>query len=161
MYLDDFKIQIEENRKWTEKHYILYWFKNIFWHIRRFISDIKYYPLYIKRFFQRGFRGYDDTCYWDLGSHLAEYILPKLKHFKENTHTYPGTKEASTPEKWNKTLDKMVYSFERVVEDDFLGYWNEDKNYYVSYSDKKQKEIQKRYEEGMKLFAEYFRAMWD
>ena len=161
MTFKEIKEELKEREEWNKKHYILASFKSIFWYIRRFILDIPMWPKYIKWGFQRMFRGYDDRCYWDLGSHLAEYILPKLKHFKEVTYTYPGNKEASTPERWNKTLDKMIYSFERIVEDDFLGYWDYDRKEYIGRSTKEIKEIEKKYKEGMELFAEYFRALWD
>lgn len=81
---------------------------------------------------------------WDLDFTLAKYILPRLIKFKEFTHGYPPS---LTFEEYLKIIDKMIWSFEFIIEDStkFIPY-NED-NYI-------------KYQEGIDLFAKYFRDLW-
>ena len=90
---------------------------------------------------------------WDLDYTLAKYILPRLIKFKEiKKNSYPQS--LSGAEEWCSVLDKMIYSFEKVVND--------------SWTKPKTKELKenmlceiKRYEEGMSLFAKHFKDLWD
>ena len=54
---------------------------------------------------------------WSLDCNIAKYILPRLKLYKKLTIAYPGCGEANTPEKWDKILDKMIWSFEQIAND--------------------------------------------
>ena len=95
--------------------------------------------------------GFSDTETWSLYSCISEFILPRLKRFKEINAGYPSN---LTEIKWNKILDKMIFSFEWTLEQDEMS------EEYMSLSDKKKEINWKRYNEGMKLFAEYFRDLW-
>lgn len=85
---------------------------------------------------------------WGLDVHLAKLILPKLKAFREmHRISYPcNLKNNGGFEEWNNILDKMIFAFQYVVEEDKC-------KVYLSDYDK--------YEEGIKLFAEYFMDLWD
>lgn len=83
---------------------------------------------------------------WGLYDTLAKYILPRLHKFKEvNVNSYP--QGFSSIEEWHNTIDKMIWSFEIVIKDDW--------------STRDALADIKRYEEGMALFAKYFRDLWD
>jgi hypothetical protein len=83
---------------------------------------------------------------WNLDGTLAKYILPRLIKFKRiNTNSHPVT--FNSLNEWHNTIDKMIWSFEKLLNDN----WD--------YS-KVEKENQ-RYLEGMHLFAEHFADLWD
>jgi hypothetical protein len=95
-----------------------------------------------------GIPTFKDNEIWDLDITLANYILPRLKRFKKvNVNSYPP--DLSGIEEWHKIIDKMIWSFERIVNDDW------------SYEYKRVKEQKEQYDTGMKLFAEYFLDLWD
>ena len=74
----------------------------------------------------------------DLDYAIADFILPRLIRFKEKSNSYPSGK---TFEEYSEILDKMIWSFNYVVKD-VKGQEDD------------------RYQEGMNLFAEYFRSLW-
>jgi len=87
--------------------------------------------------------------YWDSWSAdytLAQVIHPVLVQLKNTTNSYPSTLE---PEEWDTILDKMIASFGRYVTQE---YWDSD-----MWSEEENKEFQ----EGINLFAKYYRDLWD
>lgn len=94
---------------------------------------------------QRATRGFDDTELWGLDISIAKFILPRLKAFRKSHHGHPGCLTAET---WNEILDKMIVSFQMVLDDksDWL---------------KEDSEEFRVYDEGMKLFFEYYRGLWN
>ena len=80
---------------------------------------------------------------WNLDVTLAKYILPRLKLYKKLTIAYPGCGEADTFEKWEEILDKMIWSFEQVA----------------SCYEGKENVMNKRTDEGLMLFAKFFRSL--
>lgn len=112
---------------------------------------------------------------YNLDSTIARFVLPRLKFFKKKTHTSPLD---LTLEEWKDILDKMILSFELVLdtsEPDFgelkfnkektdNGHWKMikdpsstfDTEAYMKWHIDRQKTI----EEGLKLFAEYFQDLW-
>ena len=75
---------------------------------------------------------------WGLDYTLAKYILPRLIKFKENVEGHPSN---ITWEEYLVVLDKMIWSFNYVVKD-VKGQEDD------------------RCQEGLHLFAEYFRSLW-
>lgn len=71
---------------------------------------------------------------------IAEFILPRLRNFKEVNNGYPG--EMSGIEEWETAIDKMILGFE-VSRNCFL----------------EKEEIEKR-DEGLLLFAKWFDYLW-
>lgn len=83
---------------------------------------------------------------WGLDCTLAKFILPRLIKFKQiNVNSHPSN--LSGMEEWHAIIDKMIWSFEKVIKDD----WNM----------KNAEKEQERYLEGMHLFADYFKDLWD
>ena len=91
--------------------------------------------------------GFDETETWNLDNTIIQFTLPRLKYFRENLIGYPSE---LTEKKWEKILDKIIWSFEQSVDD----YENcpstiEDiKKYY--------KKVQK----GNELFGKYLSNFW-
>lgn len=91
---------------------------------------------------QREERGFDDTELWNLDVTIAEFILPRLKKFREVCFGYPG--DLNSQEEWHSILDKIIKAMEIIDSDDKI----------LSQKDFLLKE------EGLKLFAEYFSNLW-
>jgi hypothetical protein len=108
---------------------------NIFWKLRR---ELKFW-------WQRRTRGWDDSVTWNMDVAFANYILPRLKYFRDNHMGYPP--KLGSDEAWIATLDKMIRSFELVIE-------------YEGILWAKRKELLE-FDEGIKLFAEYYLNLWD
>ena len=81
----------------------------------------------------------------DLDYAIAKYILPRLIKFKENAFGFPS---GVTWEEYLIILDKMIWSFDYII-----------KSEYSSIFEDYEKE-DKRCQEGLHLFAEYFRSLW-
>lgn len=125
---------------------------------------------------------------WNLDITIAEFVLPRLKKFKELTLTYPEFDEASTFKGWVETLDKMILAFQYITEGDW--WWEGNSEYdntdilietlqnnpnlsfeelhmskeYEEIENNRQEEDKRRHEaieEGLKLFAKfYLRLGW-
>lgn len=122
---------------------------------------------------------------WNLDYNIAKYLLPRLKAFKKNTMSIPAS---LTEDEWDNILDKMIIAFEYIIAED--SWWIDDPRYdYINYCHfshslsvdglrrvsiteegraKKIKEAHFReekrrhavIEEGLTLFAKYFRELW-
>lgn len=93
---------------------------------------------------QRIFRGYDETWWWNLHYKITETVLANLRILRKSHHGYPGS---LTDKEWEDILDTMIEGFEaaRRIEDTFI-------------PDKKDQKI---FEEGMALFVKYYFNLWD
>jgi hypothetical protein len=112
-------------------------------------SNVKYsFSIHkIKRFFrlkfQRLTRGWDDSETWNLDYHLAKLISPRLKRFKELTICHP---HEITSEQWDEILDKMIFAFDQIIEDD--------------YSKMSDPDCFEKIKEGLSLFHKYYFDLW-
>ena len=126
---------------------------------------------------------------WDLDYTIAQFVLPRLKKFKEDNEGYPIDGDMNTFEKWQEALDKMILAFEYIVTKD--DWWFNQPQY--DYSDglsmkcistkdeifkrvtieeeewvdkirenhkREEKRRQKVIEEGLLLFAKYYQHLW-
>lgn len=91
---------------------------------------------------QRKKRGWDDSDTWSLDCTMAEWLLPRLRRFKEINGGYPMIK---TPTQWDKELAEMIWTFEFIASDK---YWNEDKA------------TMRRVKKGLRLFSDNFCSLW-
>lgn len=92
---------------------------------------------------QRIERGFDDTETWNLEYVIAQFILPRLKRFKELTNGYPvGMK---TMENWYAELDKMIEAFQL---------------YAADASSCLDKDVEQKVQAGLDSFAKYFFHLW-
>ena len=112
----------------------------------------------------------DDFDAWSLDNTLSHIIHPALIRLKEIKHGYPELwedgmvthhnydrqlhfdfidEEVETKyliNKWNDILDKMIYAFGRIKEDNSLD---------IS------KDEWEKIQEGLDLFAEHYTSLWD
>jgi len=140
--------------------------------IRRFFLNIPYNLKRLKWFYQRGKRGWADCDWWSMDYYLAGIIIPMLKELKANTISYPGVRDASTPEKWDALLDEMIEGFEaaqRVLEDEYYKEVSGDSIEAIRNATpgeiRKWGELnladQKLFYKNGKLFIKWFFDLWD
>lgn len=93
---------------------------------------------------------------WNLDYTIAKFVLPRLKLFKKLNNSYPGIEGMETEEKWDKALDKMIWSFEQVTNDyevyESIDY--KDSDWMDQYN-----ELNDKIQEGLTLFAKWFRHL--
>ena len=106
----------------------------------------KRYERYLKQLKSNGF---SDTETWSLYSVMAEFLLPRLIRFKEINCGYPLS---LTEKQWDEILDKMIFAFQWSIA--------EESDKYDKVAEETIKANQKKCEEGLKLFSEYFRHLW-
>ena len=93
---------------------------------------------------QRIERGFDDSETWNLDNTLSSFILPRLKVLREVTTGFP--RELDSLDDWKEILDKMIRAFELELEDDF-----------DTPMDAKN---ERAFNEGINLFAHFYRSLW-
>jgi hypothetical protein len=93
--------------------------------------------------------GFSDTETWGLDSVISQFILPRLKRFREINNGYPM---GLTIEKWTVILDQMIFAFDWSLH-------HEDEK-YENLTKEEQHANWIRYEVGMEQFAKYFRDLW-
>ena len=98
---------------------------------------------------------------WGMDTTLALIIVPMLKQLKATKHGIPsdfveeGEDWTISEAKWNFVLDKMIWSFEQLINSDneevFHPFRNRDA--YYAYNE--------HIQEGLDLFGKYYRSLWD
>lgn len=107
---------------------------------------------------------------WGMDHTLSLIIVPMLKQLKATKHGSALTDDEDVPknlrsavapdpeddycdlnihERWNWIMEEMIWTFEEQLNDEFI-------------TDKEKRESRdKRIENGMRLFAKYYRGLWD
>ena len=98
---------------------------------------------------QRDERGFDDTELWNLDLTIANFILPRLKVFREQTNGYPSKFKAM--EEWTKILDEIIEGLE-LYKDKFDWDVKTDQNILNLKNAKCKK--------AFKLLGEYAQDLW-
>ena len=99
---------------------------------------------FLKYWWQRRVRGFDERELWNLDQTLTLWLLPRLRAFSRNPSGHPYGFESM--EDWQATLGEIIWALEKHSDYNF-----------ISASD----EEAKRVEAGMELFGKYWRALWD
>lgn len=106
-----------------------------------------------------GLQKFKPSDIYNLDMTLAKYILPRLKAFRKvNVCSYPSNLD--NIDEWHNIIDKMIWSFERVINDD----WDEEIDIIddsILEARERMKQNMEKYSEGMNLFAMYFSSLWD
>ena len=103
------------------------------------------------------------TEVWDFDICFSEYAIPRLKKLKDNLQLYPGIEGANSIEEWESILDKIILAFELHIDMS-----NMDEKYFQYDEDGKlSKESLAlaendniKIDEGLALFAKWFRYLW-
>lgn len=95
---------------------------------------------------------------WSMYTTLSPIILPMLKQLKASKHGYPSD---LTEKKWEKMLDKMIWSFEMVCKDDVFFHGFDFGGKYSAAQFRKYNKHMEKVQEGLKLFGERYLDLWD
>jgi hypothetical protein len=94
---------------------------------------------WVRFWWQRRIRGWDDSQTWWLYYHIAKWTLPRLRRFRQLNDGYP---QGFTATSWAEALDDMIYALEYCCSnEDLVDDWG-------------------RVERGLKNFGLYFRDLW-
>ena len=85
-------------------------------HISNWPRNIRLFFRQFKWAYQRATRGCCDCDVWDLDSYFLDLFHDTLLHLANTTHGYPGTKEFSTPESWDRCLRELAQKFYQANE---------------------------------------------
>lgn len=160
----------KEIAKERKAHPVYYFFHDIYWRVYRYLDSL---PLNIKTFIQRGKRGWANSDTWGFDYYLTKVISEGVHNLKEHIHGMPNN---LTEGQWIDILNKIVYTFE-------LAHRRSKSELYLIKDKKQRKKHQKifdevnkkhkthnrcmanreirEYEEGWRLFKEYFFDLWD
>lgn len=91
-----------------------------------------------------------------LDYYLAKKIIKPLKIFKSRLTSHPSE---ITAEEWNKILNKIIWSFEYLIDGEENGKMYEKEN-GKEFDMEKSKKWADKQQEGFELFGKYFRSLW-
>lgn len=103
-------------------------------------KDDEHYEKYKK---QRMENGFDDSETYSLDVVISQFILPRLRRFRELVNGYPT--ELGSILEWKVILDKMIVAFELDTN-----------RFECNFTETEQK----LYEEGFELFHKYYHSLW-
>ncbi len=123
-------------------------------------------------FFRRGKRGWGNSDTWNLDGYLSDVIKGSVLHLEKHIHGYPcGLKSMR---QWSSVLKKIAWTFEvaKKIGDEWLYIPSKEHTRKHYNAIKKQfksckhlhimtKTESLKYEEGWKLFQEYYQNLWD
>jgi len=130
-------------------------------------------PFYIRRFIQRGKRGYANCDTWNFCYYLSDVIGKGTRHLKRQLNGHP---DSLTEGQWVDTLNSIANTFDiarNIINGDL--YLIEDEDDRKKWA-KNLKKINKKYKDnarcmtdteirefnrGWRLFKEYFFSLWD
>lgn len=137
--------------------------------VPRFFRDARFE---IQMAWQRVFRGYDDKWGWGFYSELNAVAPLALKQMIEYGNGHPG--HLKDLKEWHGILRKIIKGFEAAdglaendyftkvkldkPEKDFMG---DEVDYKLVKNVKLEKKLKAEFDEGMKLFKEYYFNLWD
>jgi hypothetical protein len=90
--------------------------------------------------------GFPDEEVWNLGDHLARWVLPRLRKYRKKHVGYSAQYE--TNEEWEAAIDEMIFALETIIDDEF----------FELQADKKKKS---RFNRAMKILKEEIFFLWD
>lgn len=111
-------------------------------------SRFETFAYWVKHKTQKLTRGYSDEDLYCAYGTFSEFILPRLKLYKEDSFKAHPNDEGWTIEKWDGCLDKMIRAFELSIE--------HTKVEKTEFPKKKKEQMQ----EGLELFSKYYTELW-
>lgn len=123
---------------------------------------------------QRQARGFDDTEVWELRTAASEFLLPRLRAYRESAHGTPFClceRNAKRGEKvWKKILDEIIWMLgENVIDNGSFEIYhkyfdeNSDLRPGMSRGDwiKEEERYTRRLERACRYLGKYFLELWD
>ncbi len=106
---------------------------------------IRWFFQRVKLWWQKKTRGFSDEEWWNLDISLAKWIIPRLRHLRDNTHGYPP--DVGNAESWDEILRQIILAFELIV--------------IMQGEDTTEPPESDNIDEGLDLFRKYYFFLWD
>ncbi len=109
---------------------------------------------WLRRFWERGRKGYCYEDLWSFDNWLSKTIANGLREFKAECHGYPN--DVDDFDEWLKILDEMIECFEEQPRDI--------ENYSGDFMERyrKRKALKKKkLHRGLELLEKYYYDLWD
>ena len=179
--IEDLQKSWKARDRWRRQHFVQAFFINIWevikWRIPQKLEDAKYEVIYA---WQRAFRGYDDVMVFSYWSENARLNIKILKELKKIKHGYPiillnkkeearwklswkkHDKELSKRDqaRWVDYMKKMIAGWQAILDEDNVHITKRGK-YDRRASDILRAKHRKIWEEGMILYTQHYRGLWD
>ena len=97
----------------------------------------------VKWWLQKWLRGFSDPEWWSLDTAIAEFTLPRLRHWNEHKCGHPAD---ISFEEWTKILSEIEWAMEKLVKEQTRA---DSKAEY------------ERQQAAFELFGKYFTHFWD
>ena len=109
----------------------------------------------IRRFIERGRKGYCHEDMWSFDYWLSDLITRGLKEFKASCHTYPS--QDVTWEEWQDILDEMISCFEIQNR----GIDNLPAKEFLKIHEERMIQKKVALNRGLELLEKYYYDLWD
>lgn len=108
----------------------------------------------IRRFLERGLRGYCREDLWNFDHFLSGFLTKALRDFKKQCHTYPNDLDDWAT--WQKILDEMIECFEEQTRDAETNFTD-----FLAQYDKRMVNKKVKLHRGLELLERYYYDLWD
>lgn len=120
--------------------------------------------------------GFKQSDTWNLDFAMAKWILPRLKYHRNSMHGWPqkdGDPYCETFEDWQKTIDKMIWSFEDLIAEGTHEEWYKqfeletehfNEIFKQNFKDVDYEKMSRHYlrrQEGLELFGKFLQNLWN
>ena len=150
----------------AQKDMVRLFSNNLRYILPRRIKDIQ---CCIKYAYQRVTRGFDNPMIWNYHSEMTSMTIKILTIFKKNIHGYPS--QLKDRKEWKQILTKIIKGFKAQQTIDNAEYMRPTKQVYKTgifkgtpylRIDKPMlARLEKRRDEGFKLYIKYYSNLWD
>jgi len=98
-----------------------------------------------------------DSDTWEFYHYLSNIVAGGTRYLLKYQHGYPAS---LTEEEWHKKLKEMVWAFEYYRDSSEI-WWQDVRRVSAEQAEKAKEINEKRAKEGLKIFIEHFRDLWD
>ncbi len=116
----------------------------------------------LRRFWQRGRRGWCAEDVWSVDGYLSRIIPEMLDELRKNNHGWPG--EPMTFEEWNGDggiIDQIAQAFRANAKACNMDYMEDGEHYDREKHAPMEAALMKQSKKGLKLFVKYYNHLWD
>ncbi len=154
---------LDADIEWSKKHHVKYRLWRMYIVGTQPIQEIKDHTTRpLRRFWQRGRRGWCREDIWSVDGYLSRVIPEMLDELRKHNHGWPG--DPMTFEEWNGDggiIDKIAKAFSAhssICNMDFIP--DDEPREYAKYKPVEE-QLQTQVDEGLQLFVRYFGDLWD
>src|ERR1039458_10245127 len=148
---------------WDKAHPVRYHAWRVYVHLTQPLQDFRtYISTPLRRFWKRGRHGWSVPDTWSIDHYLDRIVPEMIDHLRQHSHGWPGS--PMTYEEWTEDdgiLDRIAQGFRAHGQWMNMDYVHDDEHYDLVIHRPREEALQKTFNEGMKLFVEYYSHLWD